>query len=112
VNRALLARRLPSVAVGAALATLGCNARATRAECTEMLDKYLDMTVGGELGTLELSQADSVAARAARADKKAQRKADPSYRRVQEQCEAEVSRREYRCAMKAPSPETWQACID
>jgi hypothetical protein len=77
-----------------------------------MLDKYLDMTVGAELGTLELSPADSVAARAARADKKAQHKADASYRRVQEQCEAEISRREYRCAMKAPSPETWQACID
>jgi hypothetical protein len=115
VNRASRAQRLPSVAVGAigavgaALAMLGCNARATRAECTEMLDRYLDMTVGGELGTLELSPAEAVAARA---DKKAQHKADPSYRRVQEQCEAEISRREYRCAMKAPSPETWQACID
>ena len=39
-------------------------------------------------------------------------KGDTRYVRVQQQCEAEITQREYRCAMKAPSPETWQACID
>jgi hypothetical protein len=48
----------------------------------------------------------------AREMKKALRKEDAAYRRVQDQCEREVSRSEYRCAMKAPTPETWQACID
>jgi hypothetical protein len=86
-----------------------CNGKVTRAECTEMLDRYIDMTVAGEPGLQDLPAAE---ARAARDIKKAARKGDPRYARVQEQCEAEITRREYRCAMKAPSPETWQACID
>jgi hypothetical protein len=31
---------------------------------------------------------------------------------VQTQCEREVTRSEYRCAMKSETPEKWQACID
>jgi hypothetical protein len=93
----------------ATLTALACNGKVTRAECTEMLDKYIDMTVSGEPATADLSPAE---ARAAREMKKALRKGDARYTRVQEQCEAEITRREYRCAMKAPSPETWQACID
>jgi hypothetical protein len=93
----------------APIAVLGCNAKISRAECTEMLDRYLDMTVAGEPGVADLPPAE---ARAARDTKKALRKGDSRYLHVQEQCEAEITRREYRCAMKAPSPETWQACID
>lgn len=93
----------------ATLTLLGCNGKVTRAECTEMLDRYIDMTVAGEPGLADLPEAE---ARAARDIKKALRKGDTRYTRVQEQCEAEITRREYRCAMKAPSPETWQACID
>ena len=74
-----------------------------------MLDRYIDMTVAGDPDFTSLPPAE---ARAAREMKKALRKGEPSYKRVHEQCEAETSRREYRCAMKAPTPETWQACID
>jgi hypothetical protein len=104
VNRAVLP--LLSLAPFAAFA---CNGKVTRAECTSMLDRYIDMTVAGEPSLADLPEAE---ARAARDMKKAVRKADPRYVRVQQQCEAEITRREYRCAMKAPSPETWQACID
>ena len=88
---------------------LACDAKATRAECTEMLDKYVFMTAGGESGFADLPPEKATAARHAEL---ALRKTDSRYARVQQQCEAEISRREYRCAMKAPSPETWQACID
>ena len=104
MNRAVLP--LLSLAPFAALA---CNGKVTRVECTEMLDRYIDMTVAGEPGLADLPEAG---ARAARDMKKALRKGDPRYMRVQQQCESEITRREYRCAMKAPSPETWQACID
>lgn len=93
----------------ATLTLLGCNGKVTRAECTEMLDKYIDMTVAAEPDLADLPEAE---ARAARDMKKALRKSDAKTVRVQAQCEAEITRREYRCAMKAPSPETWQACID
>jgi hypothetical protein len=91
------------------LVALGCGGRATRAECTQMLDKYVDMVVQGDP---ELANLSPEAARAAREMKKAVRKGDPSFRRVEDQCEAEISKREFRCAMKSPTPETWQACID
>ena len=98
-----------SSAFSSALSCGACNAKVTRAECTEMLDRYIDMTVSGDPDLADLPAAE---ARAAREMKKALRKGDPRYVRVQDQCEAEISRREYRCAMKAPTPETWQACID
>ncbi len=90
MNRVVLSLLLASSAA--------CNGKITRAECTEMLDRYVDMTARepGEAASSE----------------KALRKSEPRYARVEQQCEAEISRREYRCAMKAPSPETWQACID
>ena len=101
-------RALPSLPF-VALAALSCDGKATRVECTDMLDRYVDMAVAGEPELAEMPPAE---ARAAREVKKALRKGEASYKRVQQQCEAEISRREYRCAMKAPTPETWQACID
>lgn len=98
------------VVAGASAAVLAaCNGKATREQCAEMLDKYLDLTIAGEPGLADLPPAE---ARAVREIKKALRKNEPAYARVENQCEAEISKREYRCAMKAPTPETWQACID
>src|SRR5688572_21959171 len=86
-----------------------CNGKVTREECSQMLDRYLDMTIAGDETLASLTPSE---AHAAREMKKAIRKTEPSYRRVHDQCEAEISKKEYRCAMKAPTPETWQACID
>jgi hypothetical protein len=107
VNRALLTLGL--VPVGALAVSFAWSSKATPAECTAMLDRYIDMTVAGEPSLAELPETE---ARAARDTEKAERKSDPRYAHVHEQCEAEVTQREVRCAMKAPSPETWQACID
>ena len=74
-----------------------------------MLDKYLDMTIAADPSLADLTPEQ---ARAAREMKKVLRKTEPSYQRVSTQCETEISTKEYRCAMKAPTPETWQACID
>jgi hypothetical protein len=106
VKRAFLSLSLAPLA---ALAGAACNGKITRVECTEMLDRYIEMTVSGDPDLAELPPNE---ARAARETKKARSLGDPRFVRAQEQCETEVSRREYRCAMKAPTPETWQACID
>lgn len=93
----------------------GCRGgrKIARAECTEMLDRYIDMTVAGEpVSSGDPSDPSGASARAAREMKKSERKGNASYARVTQQCEAEITQREYRCAMKAPTPETWQACID
>jgi hypothetical protein len=91
------------------VALAACNGKVTPAECTQMLDKYLDMVIAGDPALADLSPEQALAAREM---KKALRKGEPSYRRVAEQCESSVTKREHRCAMKAPTPETWQACID
>ena len=108
VPRFLLPAGLGALVLAIALAW-GCTGRASRDDCAQMLDKYLDMTIASDPALADLSpeQAD-----AARQMKKALRKGEPSYRRVEDQCEREITKREYRCAMKAPNPETWQACID
>jgi hypothetical protein len=100
-------RRL--VLLSASMIGLACNGKATRQQCAEMLDRYLDMTIAGEPGLADLPPAE---AHAAREMKKALRKSEPSYSSVAGHCETEISKSEYRCAMKAPTPETWQACID
>lgn len=107
------ARRVDRVLLFALLGLIGllsaCNGKATKEQCSEMLDKYLDMTIAGDPSLADLSPSE---ARAAREMKKALRKNEPSYARVAGQCETEITRSEYKCAMKAPNPETWQACID
>ena len=101
-----------AILVGSALGVLGssgCSGKVTHAECTEMLDKYIEMTVARDGDIAKLSES----AKAAATDmKRAVRKADPRYRQVHDQCETEVTRKEYRCAMGADSPERWESCIE
>jgi hypothetical protein len=92
-----------------AVLAIACNRKVTRRECSEMLDRYLDMTIAQDPSLTNLSETES---RAAREVKKAMRRAEPRYAKVEAQCEAEITSREYRCAMKAPNPDAWEACID
>jgi hypothetical protein len=88
----------------------GCGrGNVSPAECGEMLDRYLDMTIAADPALTSLPPAQ---AKIARDMKREVKKADASYRKVDEQCQREVSRREYNCAMKAPSPNEWEACIE
>ena len=101
---------LPCLAAITLLALTACKrGQPSPAECTEMLDRYLDMTIAADptLANLPPSQE-----KIARDMKKEVKKGDKSYRQVEEQCQREVSRAEYNCAMKAPSPNEWEACIE
>ena len=91
------------------VALVACNGKASSSDCIEMLDKYLEMTMEGDTSLEGLSPSET---HAAREIKIALRRGEPAYRRVQDQCEAEITKKEYRCAMKADTPEKWQACID
>lgn len=106
---ALAAMKRLLLSVPVALLATACNGKVTRQDCTEMLDKYLEMTTAGDPSLEGLSPPE---AKAAREMKVALRKGEAAYRRVHDQCEAEISKKEYRCAMKADTPEKWQACID
>ena len=101
--RALLLFLLP-------LTALGCRSGKLKpAECMQMLDRYVDMTIAGDPKLAHLPAAQAAVVRDMKREVK---KGEKSYRRVEQQCEAEVSRHEYDCAMAAPTPNDWEACIE
>jgi hypothetical protein len=86
-----------------------CHRKVTQADCTAMLDRYLDMVIAADPSTRDLPPAQATAVREM---KRAVKKAERSYAQVQTQCETEVSKGEYECAMKANIPDEWEACIE
>jgi len=86
-----------------------CRGKVSADECSAMLDRYVDMTIAADpmLAALPAPQAS-----AAREMKHAVKRGERSFRTVQEQCEREVARHEYECAMDAKTPNDWEACID
>ena len=104
--------RLPCLlSLTALLGTLAACKRGqpSSSECTEMIDRYLDMTIAADPALASLPPSQE---KIARDMKKEVKKGEKSYRQVEEQCQREVSRAEYDCAMKAPSPNEWEACIE
>jgi hypothetical protein len=89
--------------------SLGCSRKTRHAECTEMLDHYLDMQIarGPEVASLPAGQAPALIEL-----RKAEKKTTPGYLEKEAQCEREVSRREHDCAMATNDPNIWEACID
>jgi len=89
--------------------TTGCSKKPTAEECGQMLDRYVDMTAGQDPAFAGLSEARAAELRAV---KRAQKHLEASYTDALGQCLLEVSRAELECAMKAPTPNDWEACID
>ncbi len=87
----------------------GCHKKIAKADCTQMLDRYLDMVIAADPSTRNLPPAQATAVREM---KRAVKKGERSYEQVEQQCETEVSRSEYDCAMKANIPDEWEACIE
>lgn len=100
---------LAATGLGTALFGGGCHRKVTRDDCTRMLDHYLDMVIAADPATKNLPPAQAAAVRDM---KRAVKKAERSYAQVEAQCETEVSRSEYDCAMKANIPDEWEACIE
>jgi hypothetical protein len=96
--------------VALSLSTLpACQKKIQPDECAKMLDRYIDMVVAADPATKNLPPAQ---ASAVREMKKAVKKAEASYVRVQSQCASEVTRKEYDCAMAAKNADEWEACIE
>jgi hypothetical protein len=95
--------------IALALALLGCHRKVDPSDCTRMLDRYIDMVIDSDPASKNLSPPQAAAVRDM---KKAVKKAEPTYARVEVQCRTEVSRSEYDCAMAAKTPDEWEACIE
>jgi hypothetical protein len=92
-----------------ALALTGCSKKVTPDECEAMLDRYLDLSMAPdpELARMPQQQVEGVISA-----RKAERRSDHAYLQARARCAAEVSRAELECAMKAPTANDWEACID
>ncbi len=76
-----------------------CARRPSAEQCDAMLDRYL-----------ELSEEEQRPA--ARAEHIAHRRATLAYVSAEKRCSQEISNAELECAMKAPSANDWEACIE
>lgn len=101
-------RRLLALAATCALLA-SCRGKPSRDECEKMLERYVEMEISREPA---LAQLHDEARAAAKEMKMATSRAHPAFAQVADQCEREVSGAELRCAMKAETPEQWEACIE
>ena len=99
-----LTRRL---ALLAGLALLACHGRATPEDCRDMKDHYIDLSLKETPNAAPMSSAQAAAVRDVELGLK---RADPSFRAVDDHC-AEVTRSEVRCALGADSTKAWEACV-
>lgn len=90
------------------LVALGACKRPTEDECRAMLDRYVEMTVDDDP---DLQRASDLTRAALREVKKEDTRRGAAYAASLARCTREVSRRELECAMKAPSPGEWEACL-
>jgi hypothetical protein len=90
------------LAAGVAWAACGCGHPLSADECNELLDHYTERLVRAQSPALS----DDEVARAER-DARAKAAADPAFA----QCSTKVSRRQWECAMKAPSPDAIEQCL-
>lgn len=103
-------RSAPAVGVIAAAILLpGCSSHATREECQQILEHYIDLSLEADP---ELQKLPPPQARAVRDMKRAVKLGDTSYQKVQLRCEAEITGKQVRCAKGANTADEWQACID
>ena len=74
-----------------------------------MLDRYLDMTEDDDPALTGMTGEPRAGVRASRIG---ERRASLSYLDAEKRCTTEVTDKERNCAMKAPSPNEWEACFE
>ena len=86
---------------------LACHGRASPEDCKAMTGHYLDLAVKETPQAATMSPAQTAAVRDVEQGLK---RAVPSYRFVQDHCEA-VTRAETSCALDAESTRAWEGCV-
>ncbi|HSQ67441.1 MAG TPA: hypothetical protein VLM85_29725 [Polyangiaceae bacterium] len=86
-----------------------CGRRLSPAECDAMLDRYLDMTEDDDPALVGVTGEPRAELRVQRIE---ERKKSAGYLEAGAHCATQVSAAEHACAMKAPSPNEWEACFE
>jgi hypothetical protein len=92
-----------------ALFALACSKAPSAQDCDAMLDRYLDMTEDDDPALTGMTGEPRAGVRASRIG---DRRASLSYLTAETRCTREVTPKELACAMKAPSPNEWEACFE
>jgi len=88
---------------------LGCGKPVTAEECTQMLDRYVAQKFLSEPAIQarpEREKHEIVGARVR------DNHARPDYRARHTECQRDVSRRQFTCAIDALNPDQWEGCLD
>jgi hypothetical protein len=86
----------------------GCRAKATRAECDEMVERYIDLSLSTDAAFAKLPAAQRSVVREMTREVK---KGDRRFAKVELRCESEVTSKERDCALGAATAAEWEACI-
>ncbi len=98
---------LITTGIGVPWGPLGCRGRASPEDCAALLERYVDLAVRESPGGSKLSPAQAAAVRDV---ERGLKRAEPSYRLVDDHCEA-IPRAEVSCAMGAETTRAWEACV-
>ncbi len=98
---------LITTGIGVPWGLLGCRGRASPEDCAALLDRYIDLAVRESPGGSKLSPAQAAAVRDV---ERGLKRAEPSYRRVEDRCDS-VDRSEARCGLQAETTTAWEACL-
>jgi hypothetical protein len=96
------ARLLPAVTIALAFAA-GCKPKATGEQCEQLLDRYAELVV-----TERFADAGASQIKAEREREKSEARGDDAFKN----CSSEVSRTEFDCAMRAPSADAVEKCLE
>ena len=88
---------------------VACAKAPSAQDCDAMLDRYLDMTEDDDPALKGMTGEPRAGVRASRIG---ERRASLSYLTAEKRCTSEVTSKEHACAMKAPSPNEWEACFE
>lgn len=102
-----MTRTSPLLLLAAWAASVSCRGHASSDDCRAMTEHYLDLAVKETPLAAAMSSAQSAAVRDVEQGLK---RAVPSYRLVQDHCEA-LTRAEVSCALDADSTRTWEGCV-
>jgi hypothetical protein len=93
-----------AVAVAVAVAcSAGCKPKASASECDQLLDRYAELVV-----TERIADAGDDRIKAEREREKSEARGDDAFKN----CSSEVSHAEFECAMRAPSADALEKCLE
>jgi hypothetical protein len=95
------ASRLALLAAVAAL--VSCKPKASATQCDQLLDRYAMLVV-----TAKMPDASTATIAAEREREKAEARGDDAFKN----CSSQVSQAEFDCAMRAPSADAFEKCLE